>query len=125
MRMLVTGAAGSGTTTLPAALAEHRSVPAIEADEAFWLPTDPRYRLRAREEARFGQVSPAFLQWAEQYDYGQPEGRSLAKHDAWLSLLSCPVIRQVSELSVPEQIARATQVETEPARSTIECQFRR
>lgn len=46
MRILVTGAAGSGTTTLAAALAGDLHCPHIEADDFFWLPTVPPYRER-------------------------------------------------------------------------------
>lgn len=159
MRVLVTGAAGSGTTTLAAALAQQWAAIAVEADAFLWLPTDPPFtskrvpeqrramfaqelhahewcvvagsvvgwgveamldlvvflyvdaavrlrRLRAREEARFGQVNPAFLQWAAQYDEGPPEGRSLARHEAWLATLNCPVVKLVGELPVVEQVAR-------------------
>lgn len=159
MRVLITGAAGSGTTTLAVALAQRWTAAAVEADEFFWLPTEPPYtskrepeqrramfeqallahercvvagsvvgwgvealldlvvflyvdagvrvrRLRAREEARFGQASPAFLQWAAQYDEGPSEGRSLVKHEAWLRTLRCPVIKLVGELPVAEQVAR-------------------
>ena len=159
MHVLITGAAGSGTTTLARALALHWGTAAVEADEFFWLPTDPPYtnkrepeqrrllfeealrshercviagsvvgwgveplldlvvfvyvdaeirvrRLREREEVRFGQANPGFLQWAAQYDEGSMEGRSLAKHEAWLLTLSCPVIRLVGELPVAEQVAR-------------------
>ena len=163
MRVLVTGAAGSGTTTLAAALAERWQARHLEADEFFWLPTEPPYqskreplernamlasqlqrdtscvvagsivgwgveallqlvvflyveptvrlrRLQARETARFGRADPAFLEWAAQYDQGPFEGRSLAKHEAWLSSLSCPVVRLVGELSVQEQIAQVAKV---------------
>jgi hypothetical protein len=163
MRVLVTGAAGSGTTTLATALSRHWRVAAIEADEFLWLPTDPPYtskreseqrrtlfeqelrsrescvvagsvvgwgvealldlvvflhvetavrvrRLRAREEARFGTANPAFLQWAAQYDEGPPEGRGLARHEAWLRSLECPVIRLVGESPVAEQVARIAAV---------------
>lgn len=42
-------------------------------------------RIRARERARFGRVNEAFLAWAAQYDVGPREGRSRAKHEAWLA----------------------------------------
>jgi hypothetical protein len=158
MRALITGAAGSGTSTLAAALAERWCASAVEADQFFWLPSTPPFkykrepqerkalferellsrehavvagsvvgwgvealfdlvvflyveaevrlrRLHAREVALFGRADPAFLQWAAQYDQGPPEGRSLAKHEAWLSSLGCPVIRLVGERSVLEQVA--------------------
>jgi adenylate kinase family enzyme len=61
-------------------------------------------RLRAREAAHFGAdaVAPGgwrhgetedFVEWASHYEAGDREGRSLAKHEAWLSGLPCPVVR--------------------------------
>ncbi|MES2938454.1 MAG: hypothetical protein V4864_12280 [Pseudomonadota bacterium] len=158
MRTLITGAAGSGTSTLAAALARDWNAAAIEVDAFFWLPTDPPYqqrrdhvsrralleqellahpravaagsvmgwgldalfdlvvflyadaavripRLQAREVARFGKADPEFLLWAAQYDEGPPEGRSLAKHEAWLRTLRCPVVRLVGDQSTAQQIA--------------------
>jgi adenylate kinase family enzyme len=40
-RVHVLGASGSGTTTLARALANHWSVPHADADDYFWVPTDP------------------------------------------------------------------------------------
>jgi adenylate kinase family enzyme len=61
-------------------------------------------RLRAREAAHFGNdaVAPggwrhdeteAFVEWASHYEDGTREGRNLAKHEAWLARLPCPVLR--------------------------------
>jgi adenylate kinase family enzyme len=61
-------------------------------------------RLRAREAAHFGAdaVGPggwrhdeteSFVEWASHYEDGTREGRSLAKHRAWLAGLPCPVMR--------------------------------
>lgn len=162
MAVLVTGAAGSGTSTLAAALAEHWLARPLEADDLFWLPTTPPFktkrdplerrallaaalrqypravvagsivgwgvdalfdlvvflyvepavrlrRLQAREAACFGRPDPAFLAWAAQYDEGPPQGRSLAKHEAWLQTLKCPVVRCVGERPLPEQVALVAQ----------------
>ncbi|MET4385765.1 adenylate kinase family enzyme [Bradyrhizobium sp. F1.4.3] len=61
-------------------------------------------RLRAREATHFGAdaVAPggwrhdeteSFVEWASHYEAGDREGRSLAKHEAWLAGLLCPVVR--------------------------------
>lgn len=42
-RLLVMGASGSGTTTLARALASQWAVPHADADDYFWVPTDPAY----------------------------------------------------------------------------------
>ena len=49
-RLHVTGASGSGTTTLARALADHWSAPHADTDDYFWVPSDPPY-VEKREEA--------------------------------------------------------------------------
>ena len=68
-------------------------------------PLDLRMqRLRSREAAHFGAdvIAPGgwrheeterFLQWASHYEDGTREGRNLARHEAWLMGLPCPVVR--------------------------------
>jgi adenylate kinase family enzyme len=68
-------------------------------------PTDIRLaRLRAREAKRFGAaaIAPggsrhkeyeAFIAWSADYDAGTVAGRNLARHEAWLAQLACPVLR--------------------------------
>jgi len=70
-----------------------------------YLPAQMRVeRLRARELERFGAADPAFLEWAAQYDEGRLDGRSLAKHDAWLAARKCPVLRLEGDLSVSDRM---------------------
>ena len=76
-RLHLTGASGSGTTTLGRALASHWSVPHADADDYFWVPTSPPYtqkratadRLRLMEEifvARDAWVlSGSLLGWGD------------------------------------------------------------
>ncbi|MCP3458818.1 hypothetical protein [Bradyrhizobium sp. CCGUVB23] len=158
-RIHLTGASGSGVTTLGRALADRLALPHHDSDDYFWLPTAPPYqtlrpiperlrlmremflprldwvlsgsvtgwgdefvahfdlvvfvvtprelrltRLRAREATHFGAaaVAPdgwrheeteAFIEWASHYEAGDREGRNLAKHEAWLAGLPCPVVR--------------------------------
>lgn len=63
-------------------------------------------RLRARELARYGRVDEEFVQWAGLYDDGPPEGRSLAKHEAWLAARTCPLLRLAGDLSVDARVQR-------------------
>lgn len=44
MRIHVTGAAGSGTTTLGRALAAELACPHFDSDDYYWIPTDPPYK---------------------------------------------------------------------------------
>ena len=160
MRILVTGASGSGTTTLGSALAAALGATHLDLDDCYWLRTEPPYqqkrdaaqrlalclqhlrapalvasgslvgwgaeledafdlivfltlpaatrveRLRAREILRHGRADPAFLTWAAQYDEGPPEGRSRAKHEAWLAGRSCPVLRLDGDQRVAERLRR-------------------
>ncbi|MBQ0935420.1 AAA family ATPase [Ideonella paludis] len=164
MQILITGASGSGTSTLGAALAEALQGRHVDGDDCYWLPTTPPFlskrpaheraemvcralqapgpivmsgsvvgwghdiedafdlivfltlptalrveRLRQREIERFGHADPAFLAWAAQYEQGPPEGRSLAKHLAWLAQRSCPVLHLDGDLSVAQRLSNVLQ----------------
>lgn len=83
-----------------------------EVEDAFdlivflYLPAGIRVeRLRRRELEMYGKVDPAFLEWAAQYDEGPSEGRSLAKHNAWLAQRSSPVLRLEGDESVAKKVA--------------------
>ena len=79
-------------------------IPRIDMDVFLRVPTEVRMaRLRARETARFGErIAPGgdmhagsvgFLDWAESYETGGMDQRSLARHEAWLAAMPCPVLR--------------------------------
>ncbi len=59
MRILVTGASGSGTSTLGRAVAQALSVPFFDGDDFYWLPTDPPFKAKREAEARLSQVLAA------------------------------------------------------------------
>jgi adenylate kinase family enzyme len=167
----VTGASGSGVTTLGRALADALALPHHDTDDYLWQPTTPPYRemreaadrlrlmremfvpradwvlsggldgwgddlirifdlvvflktpqelrmrrLRGREAAHFGQevIAPggwrheeteSFLEWASHYEDGTREGRSLARHEAWLAALPCPVLRLDGSRPIAELVA--------------------
>jgi adenylate kinase family enzyme len=161
MRLHITGASGSGTTTLGAVLSRELGYRHLDADDFYWMPTEPPFkekrdpdarvdllhaelyeqedvvlsgsigtwgrkvddafdlivflylpaetrveRLRKRETERYGSADPKFLEWASQYDEGSSEGRSLAKHNAWLARRTCPVLRLESNDTVNERLAQ-------------------
>jgi adenylate kinase family enzyme len=54
MRVLVTGASGSGTTTLGRALAVRLHVPFFDADDYYWLPTNPPFKAKRDSVSRLG-----------------------------------------------------------------------
>jgi len=73
-------------------------------------------RLRLREATHFGAdtVAPGgwrnkefeeFIEWASHYEEGDREGRSLARHEAWLANLPCPVLRLDGSRPLPELVA--------------------
>ena len=157
----ITGASGSGVSTLGRALSQRTGARQLDTDDFYWSPTEPRYsvpreipdrlrligeaidcaksqgwilsgsigdwgaplvplfrlvvfvqtptevrlsRLRQRGIERDGadEIGPGgarhaqyqeFLDWAAGYDSGKNSGRSLARHEAWLAQLACPVLR--------------------------------
>ncbi len=60
-RVHVMGASGSGTTTLGRALANYWSVPHADADDYFWVPTDPPFVARRPEDARLALMREVFV----------------------------------------------------------------
>ncbi len=82
------------------------------------VPTEVRLeRLREREIRRYGEaaVSPGgwrheesreFLEWASHYDDGSREGRSLPRHEKWLSGMTCSVHRFDGDYPVTHLVSR-------------------
>jgi adenylate kinase family enzyme len=65
-RIYITGASGSGVTTLGAALAAELDCPHHEVDAIFWEPTDPpfqRPRALADRQARLREAAGASDRW--------------------------------------------------------------
>lgn len=60
-RIHITGASGSGVTTLGRALASLWSVPVHDADDYFWEPTDPPFRQRRPVAERVDLMRRLFL----------------------------------------------------------------
>ena len=56
-RIHITGASGTGTTTLGRALAAHLRVPHYDADDFFWEATDPPFAVRREPSARSALVA--------------------------------------------------------------------
>jgi hypothetical protein len=93
-----------------------------EIEDAFsiivflYVPAEVRLRrLQHREVQRFGKADPAFLTWAAQYDAGPSEGRSLAKHNAWLAQRRCTVLRLSGEASVESLVAEVERQAPNPS----------
>ncbi len=82
-----------------------------------WVPADVRMeRLRQRERARYGArvlpggdmhaASEDFLAWASRYDAGDVDGKTRARHEAYLAEQVCPVLRIEGAVSTPDALAR-------------------
>ena len=60
-RLHVMGASGSGTTTLARTLASYWSVPHADADDYFWVPSDPPYAERRADAERIALMQEVFV----------------------------------------------------------------
>ncbi|HLG80479.1 MAG TPA: AAA family ATPase [Bradyrhizobium sp.] len=93
-------------------------------DLVVFMTTSPEVRmqrLRAREATRFGadsigeggwrfEEAAAFFDWASHYEDGTREGRNLARHEAWLATLPCPVLRLDGSRPVAELVGTVLQM---------------
>ena len=60
-RLHVMGASGAGTTTLARAMANHWAVPHADADDYFWVPSDPPYVEKRAEADRVALMRGLFV----------------------------------------------------------------
>ena len=107
-RVYVTGASGSGTTTLARALADAWAVPHGDADDYFWLPTDPPYTDRRPEADRMALMQQVFLPREAWVLSGSVIGwgdRAVARADAVVFLTLDPVER-LRRLEARETVRR-------------------
>ncbi|MCB1338481.1 MAG: AAA family ATPase [Maritimibacter sp.] len=58
-RIHITGAAGSGVSTLGRALAERLGLAYLDTDDAYWLPTDPRFTAKRPIPDRLAFIAEA------------------------------------------------------------------
>lgn len=58
-RVHILGASGSGTTTLGRHLAAHLECPVFDADDFYWLPSDPPFRHKRTVMERLALIEPA------------------------------------------------------------------
>lgn len=99
------GASGSGTTTLARAVADAWAVPHADADDYYWLPTDPPYQRKRPVPDRIALMEQVFLPRAGWVLSGSMHGwgdEVLARCDAVVFLTLDPVER-MRRLEVREQ----------------------
>ena len=56
MRILIIGASGSGTTTLGRAISNEYDCHFFDADDYYWLPTDPPYQKKRNHPERLEMI---------------------------------------------------------------------
>jgi adenylate kinase family enzyme len=84
-------------------------IPLLDHVVFLYVPTEIRLsRLRDREARRGWEVgvTEEFIEWASHYDDGTREGRNLARHEAWLKQLHCPVLRLDGARPVADLVVR-------------------
>jgi hypothetical protein len=56
VRLLITGASGSGTTTLGEAISSEKGWKSVDADDFYWLRTEPPYQAKRDHPARLNLI---------------------------------------------------------------------
>lgn len=90
-------------------------------DAVVFLTLDPEIRmsrLRARERIRMLEPTKAgcldeaaheeFMSWAQGYDNPDFAGRNRSRHEQWLAMLSCPILRLDSSRPVNDLVQAIT-----------------
>ena len=88
MKIHIFGVSGSGTTTLGHLLANEFGDRILQGGDMF-------------DEHEF------FIKWAKQYEDGTLSGRSRNRHEQFIDILPCPVIRLRNEGSLEDFKRRA------------------
>ncbi|QHJ01467.1 hypothetical protein GT347_08955 [Xylophilus rhododendri] len=104
-RVLVTGAAGCGTTTLGRALAQAADAPFLDADDFFWLPTDPPYRSRRTAADRYSLLTAELAQRPQAVVAGSLMGWGAELEDAFdlVVFLYLPTALRLARLRAREE----------------------
>jgi len=83
MRILVTGASGSGTTTLGSTLAGQLGCKHFDLDDYFWLPTTPPFQRKRDPAERLQMLSRDLLEAPRAMVSGSPMGWGVGVEDAF------------------------------------------
>lgn len=63
-----------------------------------------RYGILLQTDAEIQLKSKAFLDWAQQYDDPNFDGRSITVHKNWIKKLKCPVIQIEGDTTIEERV---------------------
>ena len=92
-------------------------IPQFDLVVFLWIPPEIRLaRLRERELRLFGaealapggrmhEIHTTFMAWAAEYDTADASMRSRARHEQWLQMIPCPVVRLEGAGTVEEHVA--------------------
>ena len=107
-RLHLTGASGTGTTSLARVIAAAWSVPHADADDYFWLPTSPPFTHKRPEHERLALMEAVFVPrdtWVlsgSMLDWGDPV---VAHCDAVVFLTLDPAVR-MARIEARERVRR-------------------
>ena len=62
IRLHITGASGSGTSTLGQALSQHLGIACFDTDDFYWQPSDPPYSVKRPIGERLRRLNAAFAE---------------------------------------------------------------
>jgi len=104
MRILVTGASGSGTTTLGRAVAVTLDAGFVDADDLFWLPTDPPFKEKRDATERAALLRERLYSTRRFVVSGSIDGWGVDLEDAFslVVFLHAPAALRVDRLRVRE-----------------------
>jgi len=105
MHILITGAAGSGTSTLAAAVAGATHARLLETDDYFWRPTDPPYQQRFENEERLAALLSDLRASSDTVVAGALMGWGKALEDAFdlVGFLYVPTATRLARLQLREE----------------------
>lgn len=105
MYIHITGAAGSGTSTLAAAYANATGVRVLETDDYFWRPTEPPYQTKFEEAERCANLLRDLRAGADAVVSGALIGWGRALEDAFdlVVFLYVPTDIRLARLTLREE----------------------
>ena len=108
-RLHITGASGTGTTTLGRAVADAWAVPHGDVDDYFWVPTNPAYTEKRPERERVALMEALFVPreaWVVSGSMLGWGGSVVARSDAVVFLTLEPSVR-LGRIEARERVRRS------------------